>query len=450
MTIQLTKGERFNLVKEAPDVKEIEVGLGWKASDRSQEYDLDVSVFMLGADGKIPDEKYFVFYNNSESMDGSVKHSGDNKNADKDGNNQKFSIDLTKVSPDIEEMLFVVTIHEAKARNQRFSQVENAFIKLSDRSTNEEVVRYDLKESFDRETAVEFGRFYKRNGEWRFQAVGTGYNAGLQTFVDKYYVEKDGERSKVEPPPPATPAPTPPPETSAKSRIDLLKKKVDLSLEKKNLTTVKARVGIAVDISGSMDIVYKNGTLQKVLERLLAVAIRLDDNGKLDVWVFNEICQRLPAVTEENYEDYANREILPTFGKVGNGRYDNYAPFAIDVMQKYLQEEPAKFPNLIVVIGDGGCTDSDRAELALKAASKYPIFWQFIGVPVPSQGSSVSEINSNFEWLKYLDRMEGRVADNANFFEVSDIDAISDEELYDRLLNEFPLWLKDAIIKGIF
>lgn len=450
MTIQLTKGERFNLVKEAPDLKQIEVGLGWKVSDRSQQYDLDVSVFMLGADGKIPDEKYFVFYNNSESLDGSVKHSGDNKNADKEGNNQKFYIDLTKISPAIEEMLFVVTIDEAKTKNQRFSQIENAFIKLSDRSTNKELVRYDLKESFDRETAVEFGRFYKKSGEWRFQAVGTGYNAGLQTFVDKYYVEKDGGRSKVEPPPPPAPTPTPPPETSAKSRIDLLKKKVDLTLEDKKLTTVKARVGIVVDISGSMDIVYKNGTLQKVLERLLAVASRLDNNGKLDVWVFNEICQRLPAVTEDNFEDYANREILPTFGKVGNGRYDNYAPFMLDIMQKYLKEEPAKFPNFIVVVGDGGCSDASKTETALKAASKYPIFWQFIGIPIPSQDWMVSEIKSDFELLKYLDRMEGRVVDNANFFEVSNIDAISDEELYDRLLNEFPLWLKDAIIKGIF
>jgi hypothetical protein len=180
------------------------------------------------------------------------------------------------------------------------------------------------------------------------------------------------------------------------------------------------------------------------------VATRLDENGKLDVWVFNEICQRLPAVTEDNFEDYANREVLPTFGKVGNGRYDNYAPFMLDVMQKYLKEEPAKFPNLIVVVGDGGCSDSSKAETALKAASKYPIFWQFIGIPLPPQGQTVFEVKSDFELLKYLDIMEGRVTDNANFFEVKDIDAISDEELYDRLLNEFPLWLKDAIIKGIF
>ncbi len=437
MTIQLTKGERFNLAKEAPEVKQIEVALGWQAS---KEYDLDVSVFMLGNDAKIPDEKYFVFYNNLESLDGSVKYSGDNKNP-------SFSIDLTKISPVVEEMLFVVTIHDAKTRKQNFSQVENAFIKLSDRSTNKELAKYDLKEKFDRETAVEFGRFYKKNNEWRFQAVAAGYNAGLQSFVDKYYVEQEQQKQpepKLETPPP------PPPENSAKSRIDLLKKKVNITLEKKNLTTVKARVGIVVDISGSMDIVYQNGTLQKVLERLLAVATRLDDNGKLDVWVFNEICQRLPSITEENFDDYANREILSTFGKVGNGRYDNYAPFMIDVMQKYLKEEPAKFPNLIVVVGDGGCSDASKAETALKAASKYPIFWQFIGIPIPSQGWTVSEVKSDFDLLKYLDTMEGRVVDNANFFEVSNIDEISDEELYDRLLNEFPIWLKDAIIKGIF
>ena len=235
MTIQLTKGERFNLAKEAPQVKQIEVALGWRVS---QQYDLDASVFMLGADGKIPDEKYFVFYNNLESLDGSVGYSVKN-------NNPSFSIDLTKVSPVVEEMLFVVTIHDAKTRKQNFSQVENAFIKLSDRSTNTELARYELKESFDRETAVEFGRFYKKNNEWRFQAVAAGYNAGLQSFVDKYYVEQEKQKQpetlKVAPPPP---------ETSAKSRIDLLKTKVDLTLEEKKLTTVKARVGIVIDMDG--------------------------------------------------------------------------------------------------------------------------------------------------------------------------------------------------------
>lgn len=189
MSIELTKGDRFNLSKEAPDFKKVAIALGWQVSQTAQNYDIDASVFMLGADGRIPDERYFVFYNNLTSPDGAVRHSGDNTTGQIEGDDETVYVDLNRIDAAVEEIVFVVTVHEGQAKNQNFSQVRNAFIRLYNLETGSELVRYNLKEVFAQETALEFGRLYKKNGEWRFQAVGQGYNAGLQSFVDKYHVE---------------------------------------------------------------------------------------------------------------------------------------------------------------------------------------------------------------------------------------------------------------------
>jgi uncharacterized protein YjbI with pentapeptide repeats/stress response protein SCP2 len=195
MSIELTKGERFNLSKETPDFSKIAIALGWQVSQTAQNCDIDASVFMLAADGRIPDEKYFVFYNNLTSPDGSVRHSGDSATGQIDGDDETVYVDLSKINSAIQEIVFVVTIHEGQEKNQSFSQVTNAFIRLYNSETLSELVRYNLNQIFSQETALEFGRLYKKNGEWRFQVVGQGYNAGLQSFVDKYYVENAVEES---------------------------------------------------------------------------------------------------------------------------------------------------------------------------------------------------------------------------------------------------------------
>ena len=189
MSIELTKGERFNLSQEVPNFNKLAIALGWQVSQTAQNCDIDASVFMLGADGRIPDEKYFVFYNNLTSPDGAVRHSGDSRNGQIEGDDETVYVDLSKINSAIQEIVFVVTLHEVQEKNQSFSQVTNAFIRLYNSETESELVRYNLNQIFSEETALEFGRLYQKNGEWRFQAVGQGYNAGLQSFVDKYYVE---------------------------------------------------------------------------------------------------------------------------------------------------------------------------------------------------------------------------------------------------------------------
>ncbi|MDQ2098085.1 MAG: pentapeptide repeat-containing protein [Tychonema bourrellyi B0820] len=189
MSIELTKGERFNLSQEVPNFNKLAIALGWQISQTAQNCDIDASVFMLAADGRIPDEKYFVFYNNLTSPDGSVRHSGDSRSGQVEGDDETVYVDLSKINSAIQEIVFVVTLHEGQEKNQSFSQVTNAFIRLYNSETLGELVRYNLNQIFSQETALEFGRLYRKNGDWRFQAVGQGYNAGLQSFVDKYYVE---------------------------------------------------------------------------------------------------------------------------------------------------------------------------------------------------------------------------------------------------------------------
>ncbi|MGG4488277.1 vWA domain-containing protein [Metabacillus idriensis] len=219
------------------------------------------------------------------------------------------------------------------------------------------------------------------------------------------------------------------------SSINLMKKTAGIVLEKKKLTGVVARVGLVLDISGSMRTLYKNGTVQKVVERILAVASQFDDDGMLDVWVYDNEFSRLPSVTERDFANYVNERILSNDTIHKFGRNDE-PPVMYDVMNKYLKEDPSKDPAFIVFINDGGCKSTIKKPVV--ASSDKPIFWQFVGVG-----------DSNFKVLENLDTMEGRFIDNANFFHVQDIDTMKDEELYDRLLNEFPDWIKEAKEKRI-
>lgn len=217
--------------------------------------------------------------------------------------------------------------------------------------------------------------------------------------------------------------------------ISLMKKTAGVILEKKKLTDVVARVGLILDISGSMRSLYKNGTVQKVVERILAVASQFDDDGSLDVWVYDNEYSRLKSVTERDFENYVEEYILSNDLIHKFGRNDE-PPVMEDVISKYTVEEPAKEPTLIVFINDGGCKRTIKKPIV--ASSNKPIFWQFVGIG-----------DSNFEVLEKLDTMEGRFVDNANFFHIKDIEKVSDEELYNNLLNEFPQWLEEVKRKGI-
>jgi tellurium resistance protein TerD len=187
MSINLSKGEGINLL-EAPGIKQIGIGFKWKINQKytGLVFDLDASVLMLGANGKIPNENYFVFYNNLESPDGSVKLLEDSTTGEGYRDDKTIEIDLSKVEPSVQEIVFVVTIYDAEDRKQNFGQLRNSFIRIYDKATEKQVAKYELDDDFSKETALEFGRLYKKDGNWSFQAVGQGYDSELQSFVDKY------------------------------------------------------------------------------------------------------------------------------------------------------------------------------------------------------------------------------------------------------------------------
>ena len=183
MAINLQKGQRENI--NAP---KFTIGLGWDTNSSSTgvDFDLDASVFILGDNKKMLSDSHFIFYNNLKSPDGSVEHTGDNLTGDGDGDDEQIKIDLTKIDPSVKEICIVVTIHDAETRKQNFGQVRNSFIRIVDDSNNIELVKYELEEDFSIETAVEFGRIYNREGQWKFEAIGMGLKGGLEDFLNKY------------------------------------------------------------------------------------------------------------------------------------------------------------------------------------------------------------------------------------------------------------------------
>lgn len=183
MAINLQKGQRENI--NAP---KFTIGLGWDTNTSSTglDFDLDASVFILGENKKILSESHFVFYNNLKSPDESVIHTGDNLTGDGDGDDESVKIDLTKISNLAKELCIVVTIHDAENRRQNFGQVRNSFIRIVDDSNGVELVKYELEEDFSIETAVEFGRVYNKDGQWKFEAIGMGMKGGLQDYVNRY------------------------------------------------------------------------------------------------------------------------------------------------------------------------------------------------------------------------------------------------------------------------
>ncbi len=191
MPINLSKGQKVDLTKGNPSLKNLMVGLGWdvNAFDGGYDFDLDASAFVLGANGKCPTEKDFIFYGNLVHQSGAVEHMGDNLTGSGDGDDEQIVVDLSKIPPNIEKVAFTVTIYDADVRRQNFGQVSNAYIRIVDQATGQEVIHYDLGEDFSIETAIVVGELYKRNGDWKFNAIGSGFQGGLAALCGHYGIE---------------------------------------------------------------------------------------------------------------------------------------------------------------------------------------------------------------------------------------------------------------------
>ena len=188
MPINLSKGQKVDLTKGNAGLDSILVGLGWDTNkyDGGHEFDLDVSVFMTGDNGKVENETNFVFYNNPQDGAGSVIYSGDNRTGEGEGDDESVKVTLSKVPANVQKISFTVTIHEADARGQNFGQVSNAYIRIVDTAKNEELLRYDLGEDYSIETAIVVAELYRHTGEWKFAAVGSGFQGGLAALCRNF------------------------------------------------------------------------------------------------------------------------------------------------------------------------------------------------------------------------------------------------------------------------
>ena len=191
MPINLSKGQKVDLTKGNPGLKSIMVGLGWdvNAFDSGADFDLDAAAFLLGANGKCPTEKEFIFYGNLEHSSESVKHMGDNLTGEGEGDDEQIFVDLAKIPANVEKVAFTVTIYDSDVRRQNFGQVSNAYIRIVDESTGQVLIHYDFGEDFSLETAIVGGELYRHIGAWKFNAIGSGFQGGLAALCGHYGIE---------------------------------------------------------------------------------------------------------------------------------------------------------------------------------------------------------------------------------------------------------------------
>ena len=191
MSVSLEKGERVSLTKNRPSLNKILVGLGWDINHYDGEYsfDLDASVFMTKANGKVGNDNDFIFYGNLVHPTKSIAHTGDNRTGEGNGDDEVIKVKLNDIPSDYMNLVVSVTIYDAQTRLQNFGMVNNAYIRIVDEETNEELLRYDLSEDFSTETALVVAEIYRHNGEWKFKAVGSGYNGGLRSLCSQYGID---------------------------------------------------------------------------------------------------------------------------------------------------------------------------------------------------------------------------------------------------------------------
>jgi hypothetical protein len=291
--------------------------------------------------------------------------------------------------------------------------------------------------TFAQEKATIIVELYRRGGEWRITSVLQGFNEGLAALVSHF-------GGTVAEPAPA-PAPEPPkPAISLEKKIAQaapqlvsLAKKAQVSLEKHRLTGVKARVALVLDASGSMHSQYSSGRVQEVVNRLLPQAVHFDDNGSLDCWAFGDDPLQLSDISLGNYASFIARDHGGWRDWEVGSRINN-EPAVMKQVIAFYEGTRSRLPVYVLFISDGGVrADGPISKLMIKASS-LPIFWQFVGLG-----------GSNYGVLEKLDGMKGRVVDNCNFFALDDLRDISEEALYERLMKEFPGWLKVARGAGI-
>ncbi|CAM5407970.1 Stress response protein SCP2 OS=Streptomyces griseomycini OX=66895 GN=FHS37_001919 PE=3 SV=1 [Streptomyces griseomycini] len=466
---------------EAPVVR---VELAWAAGPGVPE--IDASALLLTEAGRVRDDGDFVFYNQPRHTSGAVTHLG--KRSAAGAATDTVEVDLRSLEPVVERIVLC-----ASADGGTFGQVPGLVLRLLDAGTGTEVARFDMVAGT--ETAFIGGELYRRQGKWKFRAVGQGYASGLAGLATDFGITVDdappadggspvatASAPPVTPVPPAAAAPsTPPavptapaaaqpshPRTDAprltkgeerlpvdmRKRLSLRKEQVAVSLRKHGATGVTARVILVLDASGSMSFLYSKGVVADVVERMAAVAAQLDDDGEMQAWTFASNPARLPDLRLGELPEWLRLHVrVGEMSLFRRGRKKGLDPRQVDMrevgiqneeqkviaeVRAYVRENPVSVPTLVLFFSDGGVYRNAEIERQLREAVEEPVFWQFVGLG-----------RSNYGVLERFDTLPGRRVDNVGFFAVDDISTVPDPELYDRLLSEFPMWITAAGRAGI-
>ncbi|MFE0629094.1 VWA domain-containing protein [Streptomyces sp. NPDC058864] len=476
-------GKGANLPVPVPAVRAV---LGWTAGPGVP--DVDASALLLTGEGRVRSDADFVFYNQPEHASGAVRHTG--KQSGPGQASDTLDVDLARVEPAVERIVLC-----ASADGGAFGQVPGLRLRLLDARNGAEIARFDMQATT--ETAFLGGELYRRNGVWKFRAVGQGWNSGLAGLATDFGITVDAPQPPAEPsapaaspPPPVqyprpalpvtVPPPPPPPPFPAASasaphppatrltkgeehlppdmrkRLNLRKEQVAVSLRKHGAAGVVARVILVLDASGSMSGLYARGVVADVVERMAAVAAQLDDDGDMQAWTFASHPARLPDLRIAELPQWLGLHVrvgeLSLFGRPKKPRH-GLQPGQVDMRFVGIQNEeqkviaevrgfvrayPTEVPTLVLFFSDGGVYRNAQIEQQLREAVEEPVFWQFVGMG-----------RANYGVLERFDTLPGRRVDNVGFFAVDDIATVPDAELYDRILSEFPSWITAARQAGI-
>lgn len=381
---------------------------------------IDFACFGLDVHGKLSDDQYMIFFNQPKAPGDSICQIASNA----------FTVSLNALPSSIDRLVFTAAIDG----NGQMSQVGASRIAVGDGAAVQAETTFS-GDSFQQERAVMLLEFYRKNGEWRLVPVLQGFNEGLDALVRHF----GGEVADEQPAPAPAPARISLEKKVAEKAPALvsLAKKAQISLEKANLNDVEAEVGLILDGSGSMNGQYSRGRVQEVVNRLLPLAVHFDNDGKLDCWAFGAKTHHLNPVSLDNYRDFVDAD-NGGWRKWNLGARINCEVSAIEAAVAHYRKHGDGKPVYILFISDGGVSDTRKITKAITEAAELPIFWQFIGINGRDYGV-----------LERLDEMTGRVVDNCNFFALDDLHSISEEELYERMMAEFPAWLKAAKAAGI-
>lgn len=388
---------------------------------------VDLMVFQLGADSRVRSDADFVFFNQPSSPEGAVRL----VTAD------KLSIDLMAVPAAVERLSIAVALDDSVTGS--LATVTGLGVEVAHPAGTTSARALDLTT----ERAAVLLEIYRRNDSWKVRNVSAGWDAGLSTLVREHGVQVDDE--------PAAPAADPHRVRTVageeklslekRQKLDMRKREVAKVLLDKGAPGVRARVVLVIDKTGSMNREYSSKRIHEVVERMVPIAVQVDDDGKLEPYLYAKSFARLPDIVVHEVDAWSSTylHLTGTHGGIDYGRIGGVND-ELPVMNEIIDSlvPGAAMPTLVLFFTDGGFTQKQKIADLMKSASALPAFWQFVGLG-----------KANYGVLERLDTMSGRRVDNAGFFSVDDISKVTDAELYRRMLSEFPDWLKAAKNAGI-